>query len=123
MLKIAFAIGIALVVILNLLPAQSLPSVDVSDKLEHFFAYALLGLIAGFAFPTPRAMLLLIGTLSALGIALELCQSFVPGRSMELGDAIASGLGACTVLGMHILLRMRLVRTRKNLVSNSSPSI
>jgi VanZ family protein len=121
--RIAFAIGFVVVVTLNLLPGQSLPTVEVSDKLEHFVAYALLGLIAGFAFPTPRAMALLIAVLSGLGVALELCQWFVPGRSMEVGDAIASGLGACVMLGLHILLRLRLTRTRKDLAASSSSLI
>ena len=111
-LKIAFAIGVFTVVILNLLPARSLPSIGVSDKLEHFAAYALLGLIAGCAFPTQRATILLMAFLSTLGIALELGQWFVPGRSAETFDAIASGLGACTTLGMHLLLRSRLAGTK-----------
>jgi VanZ family protein len=101
----AFAISVATIVILSLLPARSLPSIGVSDKLGHFVAYALLGLIAGFAYPTQRARILLMAFLSTLGIGLELCQWVVPGRSPEIFDAIASGFGTFTTLGLHLLLR------------------
>ncbi|MFN0191996.1 MAG: VanZ family protein [Aestuariivirga sp.] len=101
----AFAIGVILVVVLSLLPPRSLPSFGVSDKIEHFIAYAILGLIAGFAFATQRAAVWLMAFLSALGITLELCQWFVPGRSPETLDAIASVLGTCVVLCTHVLLR------------------
>ena len=111
-LKIAFAAGVALVVILSLLPAKSLPSLGVSDKLEHFGAYAFLGLIGGFAFPTQRSMALLMAFLSALAVLLELGQWFVPGRLPEARDAIASGFGACTTLCLHLLLSW-LARIRK----------
>jgi VanZ family protein len=111
-LKLAFTAGVALVVILSLLPAKSLPPLGVSDKLEHFAAYAILGLIGGFAFPTQRTMALLMAFLVALAVLLELGQWFVPGRSPEARDAIASGFGACTTLCAHLLLGW-LVRTRK----------
>jgi VanZ family protein len=104
-LKMAFAIGVISVIVLSLLPPRSLPSFGVSDKIEHFIAYVLLGLIAGFAFVTQRAAIWLMATLSALGITLELCQSFIPGRSPETLDAIASVLGTCVVLSAHVLLR------------------
>jgi len=113
-LKIAFAIGIATVVILSLLPAKSLPSTGVSDKFEHFLAYALLGVIAGCAFPTQRATILLMAVMSTLGIALELGQWFVPGRSPATFDALASGVGACTTLGLCLQLRLRSAGTKAN---------
>lgn len=111
-LKIVFAISVVTVVILSLLPLRSLPSTGVSDKLEHFVAYALLGLIAGCAFPTQRATILLIAFLSTLGIALELAQWFVPGRSPETFDAIASGVGVGTTLVPQLLLHSRLASQR-----------
>jgi VanZ family protein len=123
--RIAFAIGIASVIVFSLLPADSLPSLGVSDKFEHFGVYALLALIAGFAFPTQRAADLLIIILSTLGIALELGQWFVPGRSPETVDAIASGLGACTILALYLWLRSRSASLRRNkrieLISPTTP--
>jgi len=112
--RIGFSIGIASVIVFSLLPAKSLPSLGVSDKFEHFGAYALIALIAGFAFPTRRAAVLLMISLSSLGIALELGQWFVPGRTPETVDAIASGLGACTMLGPYLWLRSRSASLRRN---------
>ena len=119
-LKMAFAIGVISVVLLSSLPARSLPSFGISDKIEHFIAYAILGLIAGFAFPTQRAATWLMASLSALGIALELCQWFVPGRSPETLDAVASGLGACMVLCALVLLRSGSAEKTRNQNINSA---
>jgi hypothetical protein len=119
-LKIVFAAGVALVVMLSLLPAKSLPSLGVPDKLEHFAAYALLGLLGGFAFPTQRTMALLMAFLLTLAVLLELGQWFVPGRLPEATDAIAGGFGACMTPCSHFLLRW-LARTRKMRVTDSSP--
>ena len=112
--RMLFLVGIASVIVSSLMPAKSLPSLGVSDKLEHFGVYALLALIAGFAFPTRRAAVLLIIILSSLCIALELGQWFVPGRSPETVDAIASGLGACTMLGLYLWLRSRSASLRRS---------
>jgi len=122
----AFATGVASVAILSLLPARSLPSFGISDKLEHFVAYALLALVGGFAFPSQQATTLLFAFLSALAISLEVGQWFVPGRSPETVDAIAGGLGACMALCSHLLLRSRLAIMRRNesfeLVADNSTS-
>jgi VanZ family protein len=119
----AFAIGVISVVILSLLPSKSLPSLGVSDKLEHFVAYAILGVIAGLAYPTLRAATLLMAFLSALGITLELCQWFVPGRSPETFDAIASGLGAILALCAHLLFHSRSAdRTPNESIKSATPS-
>ena len=119
-LKLVFAISVISVVVLSLLPPRSLPSFGVSDKIEHFIAYAILGLIAGFAFVTQRAAIWLMVSLSALGITLEFCQSFVPGRSPETLDAIASVLGTCVVLSGHVLLRSGSTEKIRNQSVNSA---
>lgn len=113
-LKMAFAIGVISVVVLSLLPPRSLPSFGISDKIEHFTTYAILGLIAGFAFPTQRAAIWLVVSLSALGITLEFCQWFVPGRSPESLDAIASVLGTCVVLCTRVLFRLGSAEKMRN---------
>lgn len=78
---------------------SSRPTVPVdlhsgTDKLAHFVAYAVLGVL--LAFGQARAGLAIAWAI-ALGVFVggldELYQGTVPGRSQELGDWIADSLG------------------------------
>jgi hypothetical protein len=80
--KLAFAIATLMVAVLSLLPGNDLPAVGISDKFEHIIAYAVLALLGGLAIP--GATVLLAVGLSALGVAMEICQMVVPGRSARL---------------------------------------
>lgn len=112
LLRYVFAAGTFGVVVLSLLPGQELPSVGVSDKVEHVAAYALLGLAGGLAFPTRRAAMLLLVLLPLLGIALEIAQLLVPNRSSDAGDALADWAGAALTLLPILLFRFGSTRTR-----------
>jgi len=77
------------------------------DKVLHFVAYALLGILFLRAFKTSRIknnvnlMLILSVLLSFLyGISDEIHQYFVPYRSAELMDVLADMLGA--IIGVYI---------------------
>lgn len=106
--KYIFAVGIIAVVTLSLLPGKDVPSVGVSDKIEHLVAYALLGLAGGLAFPTRRAAIVLLVLLPLLGIALEIAQLRVPERSADIADALADWIGAALTLLPILVVRLRL---------------
>ena len=108
-----FAAGIVAVVILSLLPGNDMPSVGISDKVEHVVAYALLGLTGGLAFPTQRAALVLLVLLPLLGVALEIAQLRVPERSAEVGDALADLIGAALTLLPILFVRLGSTRTKR----------
>ena len=97
-LRLAFAAAAIAIVVLSLLPRDLLPSVGVPDKYEHLAAYAVLAATAWLAFPSRRAALWLMLLLPLLSIALEFAQTFVPGRSGEIADALVSTLGAYLLL-------------------------
>jgi VanZ family protein len=97
-LRLTFTAAAIAVVVLSLLPRDSLPSVGMSDKYEHLVAYALLAANGWLAFPTRRAALWLMLLLPLMGITLELAQTFVPGRSGDVADALVSALGAYLLL-------------------------
>jgi VanZ family protein len=97
-LRLTFTAAAIAVVVLSLLPRDSLPSVGMSDKYEHLVAYALLAANGWLAFPTRRAALWLMLLLPLMGITLELAQTFVPGRSGEVADALVGALGAYLLL-------------------------
>ena len=89
-LRYLFAAGTLAVVVFSVLPGQEMPSLGVSDKIEHVVAYAILGLTGGLAFPTPKATILLLVLLPMLGITLEVVQLVTPGRSSEVTDVLAN---------------------------------
>jgi VanZ family protein len=102
-LKVAFVVGVIIVILLSLLPTKQAPSL-FKDKLEHLASYALLGLVDGLAFPARRMTILRIVLLPALAIALEIAQRFAQGRSTEIADAVVSGVGAWLALAPKLLL-------------------
>src|SRR5215470_19376130 len=102
--RCVFAAGAIAVVILSLLPGADLPSLGVSDKIEHMAAYAAISLAGAAAFPTRGGALLLLVLLPSLGIGLEIAQLAVPGRSSEVADAVADSAGVAAVLLPILLL-------------------
>ena len=102
--KLAFVGATLMVVVLSLLPGNDLPAVGISDKFEHIIAYAVLALLGGLAFPD--ATVLLAVALPALGVAMEICQLVVQGRSAEVGDAVADAIGVGLILIPLTVLRI-----------------
>jgi VanZ family protein len=90
--------------VLTSLPSDQLPSVEVSDKVNHFLAFFVLGFFLNLAlkyqnkFPTLKRNVILITILIAsfYGLLDELHQLLVPGRSAEVLDWIADFVGAVT---------------------------
>lgn len=79
----------------------------ISDKVAHAIGYGLLGAltvraIAG-GFPRPvsaSAALLSIAIAVLYGVWDEWHQTFVPGRSADVSDLIADGIGAAIAVGV-----------------------
>jgi len=77
----------------SLLPPHDVPVGDVNDKLLHFVAYAVVGMLATLAFRRTSHRVQCLVLLSLLGVALEFGQTLVPGRAFELADMAANGCG------------------------------
>lgn len=103
LLRAAFYLASALVFALSLMPAAALPSATIGDKAEHLIAYALLGLLGGVI--SERGVLRTILALAAFGIAIELLQTFSPGRSAGVLDALVDIAGVCLGCGAAAALR------------------
>ena len=89
--------GSLVIIAVSVLPGDELPSTDLSDKLLHTLAYAILMACVTVGFRAkswPRLGLLLV----ALGAALEVAQGFVPGRTASLLDGLSNALGVVVVL-------------------------
>ncbi|NWF89183.1 MAG: VanZ family protein [Ignavibacteriaceae bacterium] len=95
-----------LLFILTSLPSQSVPSVGVNDKLEHFAAFFGLSFLLYLALSLQKksplvrknAFLFTLIIASFYGLLDELHQLIIPGRSCELIDLTADILGA--ILGV-----------------------
>jgi VanZ family protein len=97
----------ALIIALSSRPSLPVSLESGSDKIAHFLAYAVFGwLIArAFAFAGIHALAAVaVGVL--FGATDEWHQSFVPGRSAEVGDWVADSLGIVTGVSLyHWMLR------------------
>jgi VanZ family protein len=89
---------------------------NASDKLAHFAAYGLLGVLLTRAFAGARwegyttSAALRAWTVAALyGVTDEFHQSFVPGRSQSVGDGVADAAGAA-IGGLVVLSAVRWAR-------------
>ena len=92
--RLVFWLGTAAVTALSLLPQDALPPLpDISDKIEHAGAYAMLAVAAGPAWMRFEAHARIAVALIVLGGAIEIAQLWVPGRSAEWGDFAADILG------------------------------
>ncbi len=88
----------------SLLPGDMLPPLP-NDKVLHFGAYLVVALIPVACARRLRTGLVLAALGPVLGALLEIAQAFVPGRSPELGDAVANSAGALVGALAGILIR------------------
>lgn len=96
---------------LSLSPLPQLPEIAVSDKLEHFAAYTVLGFLGGVSRRSIRGMLWISLAIVAYGGAIELIQPYV-NRYMELGDFIANACGTLFGATISFVASRRNVRNR-----------
>ena len=102
-------IAILVVVAGSLLPAGSFPMrvldhLQLSDKIQHFGAYAVLALMPA-VHERWRFVIVAGFGLTAMGFGLELGQLYSPGRSFDPADFAADALGVCCGVILAIPLR------------------
>ena len=96
--KLVFLGSLSLLMVGSLLPANRVPAGSMDDKVLHFLAYAIVGVLAALAFRRRSARFASLALLVLLGVGLEFGQTYVPGRSFELWDMAANSCGAFTAL-------------------------
>jgi len=101
-----FSAGCLLVAWLSLMPAEELPPGGLSDKSEHFIAYAALAMLGAWAFPA--RVLRVAAALAAFGVGVEILQATMGlGRQGDPVDALANTIGVAVGLALWRLLRRR----------------
>ena len=103
--------------------AERMPDVRLFDKLLHFMAYALLGILFYRAYDTltlkdNHKLLIFISIASATlyGISDEIHQYFVPSRYAEMADVVANTIGS--ICGVYLYHRWKV---RKKPLPPGSP--
>lgn len=101
LLLFLWGVLICCVVIGSWLPASSpvitaIGGLYISDKVMHFCAYLALSLLPVIAFENRRRGIVAGLSMFLLGVLLEAGQQLSPGRTVELGDVIANGLGVAS---------------------------
>ncbi|WP_406857017.1 VanZ family protein [Alsobacter sp. KACC 23698] len=95
---------IAILSVLSLLPGKERPHTGLPGAIEHVIAYCGTGLIVGVLALSQVRRLGWAAFLIALAGVLEFLQKFVPGRTSQAIDWIASSSGAIIGVGVAILL-------------------
>ncbi len=89
-----WVLAIAVVVVASLVPASGLPDLKVSDKFEHFIAYAVLSAGAVQLFARRLSWGFVCVVLVLMGIGLEYMQAKMAlGRMLDRADALANTIG------------------------------
>lgn len=112
----------AFIFVLSSIPGQSMPHVAILrfDKLDHAVVYAVFGGLCFLAirrtWPLSSARLVGLAALVAVlyGLSDEFHQLFVPGRSAEIYDAIADGVGGLVGATVVSILPLGKPKARAN---------
>jgi len=103
---------VVVIAVLSLVPGEVRPHTGLPGRAEHFIAYAGTGLVFALGyFGLLQRMLALIGLAIASG-AFEVLQNFVPGRSPNFLDALASTSGLAFGLLSGAILSVLVSRRR-----------
>ncbi len=107
----------------NLPSPESIPSFQFSDKVLHFCAYAVMGVLFYRAYQTLRfkdnwrkLMLLSVVSASLYGVSDEIHQYFGPFRDADILDAVANTLGA--LCGVYLYHLWAISRTRRQMAED-----
>jgi VanZ family protein len=84
---------IAAAIFLTIGPQNFRPYTGIEHELEHFLAFAIVGLAFGLGYPGRSLMLAMLGI--AIAGALETAQLWVPHRHAYFTDFLVNGSAAC----------------------------
>jgi VanZ family protein len=89
---------------------RELDRLKINDKVQHFSAYVVLGLLPQIAFKRRKSGIAAALLMILLGLALEEVQFFAPGRTPDPTDGVADCFGV--ICGLLLGLSSRFARLR-----------
>ncbi|WP_246155012.1 VanZ family protein [Methylobacterium oryzihabitans] len=93
-LGLASVAAVVLICVLSLVPGNERPHTGAPGQVEHFIAYALTGAVLTVRLRSRRTAIML--GLVVLAAVCETGQIWVPGRTAQVVDFLASSAGAVT---------------------------
>jgi VanZ family protein len=93
---------IAAAIFLSIGPQKFRPFTGIEHELEHFLAFAIVGLAFGLGYPG-RGWILAVTAIAIAG-ALETAQLWVPLRHAYFSDFLVNSLAACVGIAAAALL-------------------
>ncbi|MGZ5871808.1 MAG: VanZ family protein [Bradyrhizobium sp.] len=109
-------LALAFIVFATLAPIGARPVV-ASPHLEHFAAFALMGLAFGLAYP--NRILFVVAIVVGAAVGLEALQLLTPDRHGRAADALLKALGGISGISvgqlLSFLLRLRFVRSDRSI--------
>ena len=86
---------------------------SIWDKANHFIAFFVLYILLSFAFKNLRTLIKSI-ILVALGLQIEIVQSFIDGRYFSLMDVVADSTGILIGIGSLKLMKTFNIKSSEN---------
>jgi VanZ family protein len=86
--------AVVAIIVLSVVPGTVRPHVLGNDRVEHFVAYLIAGILFAIGYVRPTQLLSSCVMLTVCAGALEFVQLLIPGRLASPRDFIASTIGA-----------------------------
>ncbi len=108
---ISFILVIVGITILSLIPPISKINLNETDKIGHFFAYAVLTLNGLMIQKYKSKKIWMILAFIIYGGLMEFLQGFVPGREVSIWDIVANTSGV--LIGFALIQLLETLNTKK----------
>lgn len=115
-IKAGWLAAVAAVVVASFVPAAAPPGAWGADKVLHFMVFLFLAAVPAAVLPRRPALLWAEVFVLAVGLGIELVQSFIPGRVGSGGDLLADALGVLIgiAVGRQVWRRLGLAMSIEN---------
>lgn len=98
-----FWLCLTIITVLSLVPGELRPHTGMHGRMDHAIAYAGTGIFMAIGYVSMRQRLAGIIGVAALSVLFEFLQLYVPGRSSNILDALASSAGLTAGVAMGCL--------------------
>lgn len=92
LMRAGLVMALVAITVLAVMPGQEVPVTTTWDKLDHWFAFFTLSLLADHAFPRAPFWRRTALWLLAYGVGIEVAQWFTPDRDAEFMDVVADAI-------------------------------
>jgi VanZ family protein len=99
-----FIAALCAIYLLAVLPSDSLPGIQLWDKLNHALAFFVLAALLAKAWPAVPMFSLRLGVLLVYGLFIELSQLLLPYRDASWQDMVANATGLLLYALVHYAL-------------------